>query len=259
MDHKLAEMLYLEQEPVGVFFGNTEVVCDKDASPETRNCVVPFLLAAAKGKSVSMDEQSCNCPGGATGCCFGDGFTRGNPNIHKMLSQGMGDDAPPSAPEHMRDGERFFCSEDIALTWRNQMPYSQRAYPRIVFAPESRWSEIGIPDLVLVFANADQLSVLVTMLGFHNGKALNTIAPYGAACHSIVFAAAQIEAEEPYGVLGLFDISQRKRVSADCLTLTVPYRVWEKMNEGLEKSCLTTKAWKSIEERVRANASARRG
>lgn len=50
-----------------------------------------------------------------------------------------------------------------------------------VFAPLSRWSEVGTPDLVYIFANADQLSALVTMQGFHNGKALNTIAPFGAA------------------------------------------------------------------------------
>ena len=51
--------------------------------------------------------------------------------------------------------------------------------------------------LVLIFANADQISALVTMQGFHNGKAVNTLAPFGAACHSIVYAAEQIDKEEP--------------------------------------------------------------
>ncbi len=27
-----------------------------------------------------MDEAGCTCPGGAVGACFGDGFTRLNPN-----------------------------------------------------------------------------------------------------------------------------------------------------------------------------------
>lgn len=35
---------------------------------------------------------------------------------------------------------------------------------------------------------------------------LNTIAPYGAACHSIVYAVEQMEKEEPFAVMGLFDI-----------------------------------------------------
>ena len=93
MSKELTGMLHLKLEPVGVFFGNTSIQCDFDASPSRRNCVVPLLAAAANGRTISMNEDSCNCPGGATGCCFGDGFTRKNPNIHKMLSQGYGSDA----------------------------------------------------------------------------------------------------------------------------------------------------------------------
>ena len=40
--------------------------------------------------------------------------------------------------------------------------------------------------------NADQISALVTMQGFHSGKAVNTLAPFGAACHFIVYAAEQM-------------------------------------------------------------------
>ena len=58
MDKKLVEMLHLELEPVGIFFGNTAAKCDLEASPDKRNCVVPFLLSAAKGKIVSMDEPN---------------------------------------------------------------------------------------------------------------------------------------------------------------------------------------------------------
>lgn len=113
--NKLIQLLHLDLEPIGIYFGNTQADCDLAASPDRRNCVVTFLLTAARGKVVCMDEESCNCPGGATGCCFGDGFTRRNPNIHKMLSQGFGEMAPPNMPPHMKDGERFFCSEELAL------------------------------------------------------------------------------------------------------------------------------------------------
>ena len=37
----------------------------------------------------------------------------------------------------------------------------------------------------LALANAE---ALVTLLGFHNEHAVNTVVPYGAAYHSIVFA-----------------------------------------------------------------------
>ena len=130
------------------------------------------------------------------------------------------------------------------------MPYSEKAYPRIVFAPLSKWEEIGTPDLVFVFANPDQISALVTQTGFHNGQKTSVLAPFGAACHSILYAAQQMEQEEPKAIMGLFDISQRREALANYLSMTMPYCLWEEMNQDLEKSCLTTHSWKAIEKRL---------
>lgn len=130
------------------------------------------------------------------------------------------------------------------------MPFSEKAYPRIVFAPLSRWEKLGTPDLVFIFAKSDQISALVIMQGFYNGKAFNTLAPFGAACHSIVYAAEQIDKEEPQAIMGLFDISQRNEALKDYLSITVPYKLWESMNKDLDKSCLTTHSWRNIEKRL---------
>ncbi len=250
MDKKLVEMLHLDLEPVGIFFGNTTAKCDLEASPKRRNCVIPFVIAAAKGKITSMDEAGCTCPGGAVGACFGDGFERLNPNIHMMLSQGLGNKVSAGVSPMQREGERFFCSSDLAMKWKENIPFSEKGYPRVVFAPLSRWAEAGTPDLVFIFANPDQISALVTMQGFHNGKALNTLAPFGAACHSIVYAAEQIDKEAPYAIMGLFDISQRSAALKDYLSMTVPYKLWKLMTRDLDKSCLTTHSWKNIENRL---------
>ena len=162
------------------------------------------------------------------------------------------------------------------MKWRNSVPFSDAGYPRVVFAPQSRWSEIGEPDLVLVFADADQLSVLVTMCGYRTGRPTNVIAPFGAgchsivqakqqvdaaeplaimgmfgaACHSIVYAAEQMGKDDPMAVMGLIDISQRSAAIANYLSLTMPYALWERLGHDLDKSCLTTHAWKQIEERM---------
>lgn len=154
------------------------------------------------------------------------------------------------APLMVKEGERFFCNENLAMEWRKSLPYSDKAYPRIVFVPLSRWKEIGTPDLVFVFANPDQISALVAMQGFHNGKAMNTIAPFGAACHSILYAAEQMDKAEPYAVMGLFDISQRNVTLKNYLSMTMPYELWGKMTVDLDKSCLTTHSWRNIEKRL---------
>ena len=250
MQKQLTQMLHLEREPVGIYFGNTTARCDMNADPEKRNCVIPFLMKVSQGQTVSMDEKSCNGAGGATGCCFGDGFARWNPTITKLLSQGYGEDAPPQMPAFMKEGERFFCTEEVAEKFKNALPYSQRAYPRIVFAPMSRWKEIGTPDLVYLFVNPDQLGALMSMLCSHNGKITNTISPYCSACQCIMFAAEQMEKEEPLAVMGLFDISQRYAPLAGLLSLTMPYCRWAELSLDLEKSCLTTHSWRAIEKRM---------
>ena len=51
-------------------------------------------------------------------------------------------------------------------------------------------------------------------------------------------------------VMGLFDISQRREALANQLTLTMPYSLWRGLAEDLDRSCLTTHAWKEIEKRL---------
>ncbi|MBO5556810.1 MAG: DUF169 domain-containing protein [Oscillospiraceae bacterium] len=109
---------------------------------------------------------------------------------------------------------------------------------------------MGRPDLVYLFLNPDQLSALIIQLGFHNGKAVNAIAPQCSACQSILYAADQIDRPEPHAVLGLFDISQRPGELAGLLSMTMPYVLWEDMSRDLEKSCFTTHAWREIEKRL---------
>jgi uncharacterized protein (DUF169 family) len=240
--------LQLDMEPVGIYLGNTTIEEDTEVPVRPHNCVVPFINAAARGKIVSIDGKRCTCPGGAVGCCFGDGFSRLRPDMDKMLSQGYGEDA--DVPAFMKEGERFFCTEELAGIWRTSLPYSEKGYPRVVFAPLSRRETFGNPDLVWIYADPDQISALVILLGAHNGRAQNVIAPYCSACQSIMFAAAEAEKDDPKAVMGLFDISQRTKALSRYLTLTMPYQLWETLIKDPEKSCLTSESWKKIEERI---------
>ena len=56
MNQNLVEMLHLELEPVGIYFGNTTAQCDLQADPSKRNCVMAFVHTAARGKVVSIPE-----------------------------------------------------------------------------------------------------------------------------------------------------------------------------------------------------------
>ena len=252
MNDKLVEMLHLELEPVGIFLGNADAECDTLAQPGKRNCVVPFLLSAARGKVVGIDEEGCTCPGGTVGCCFGDGFTRKNPNIHKMLSQGLGDTAPPQAPIHLKEGERFFCDEETALKWRNSVPFSDAGYPRVVFAPQSRWSEIGEPDLVLVFANPDQLSALIVLHGYDKAEYDRVIATTASGCASMVrIPLNELKSDKPRAVITATDLAARKFVNEGEVAFAVTGPEFEKMLSVTEECFFHSPVWKPVRNRLR--------
>jgi hypothetical protein len=104
--------------------------------------------------------------------------------------------------------------------------------------------------LVLFFADPDQLSALIILSGFSRGRSLNAIAPFGAACQSILFAYQEIGKEQPSGILGFFDVAQRHNISRELLSYTVPYSMFEEMEKGAPESFLITKSWERLEKRA---------
>ena len=65
-----------------------------------------------------------------------------------------------------------------------------------------------------------------------------------------VYAVDQMAKDRPIAIMGLFDISQRREDLANRLSLTMPYSLWVGLSDDLDKSCLTTHAWKEIEKRL---------
>ncbi len=85
---------------------------------------------------------------------------------------------------------------------------------------------------------------------YDHADGMDTFFALNKACHSIVFAAEQMEKERPMAIMGLFDISQRSKALSGMLSDCMPYSLWVGLSENLEKSCLTSHSWKMIEERM---------
>ena len=104
----------------------------------------------------------------------------------------------------------------------------------IAFKPLQLVSGEERPSLVVMFVNPDQLAALVTLAGFRTGALNASVAPWGAACQSMLCAHAEAEKERPAGVIGFFDISQRGKVARDVLTYTMPYPLFLEMEDSVE-------------------------
>lgn len=253
MRYELIEKLKLKFEPVAICFTDERPESAIQFAEGKRGCVASMLFAASsKGKTAVFDEKTYGCPGGGVGLCFGDAFTKNNHPTECLLS--TGDEAlaqlGKTHTKSLGRGERFFASPELVNKWKSAFPYTEMGKKYVVFKPLSEVAEGSEPELVCIFANPDQISALVIMSGFNRGESLNVIAPFGAACHSIVLAYQEIGKERPKAIMGYFDISQRHRIPKELLSFTIPYSMFRELEESLTESCLTTEAWEQIEDRI---------
>jgi len=75
------------------------------------------------------------------------------------------------------------------------------------------------------------------------------VSPWGAAGQSIMFAHAEAASENPRGVIGFFDISQRGKIAKELLSYTVPYSMHLEMESSVDDSFLGTTIWQKLRER----------
>lgn len=252
MNSELVKKLRLAFDPVAIYFTDEKPQNALQFEEGKRGCVASMLIACAtNGKTAVFDAHTYGCPGGGVGLCFGNAFEKNDHPTVYLLS--TGDEAlkahGKTLGRSLGRGERFYATPALAGRWKASMPYVETGKRYVVFRPLSLADETGPPDLVVIFANPDQLSALVVLAGFNRGTALNVVAPFVSACQHIVLAYREMEKDTPNAIMGFFDISQRHRIPKDMLSFTVPYGMFKEMEESAPQSCLTTKAWERIESR----------
>ena len=250
----LCDKLNFKLSPVAICFTDEKPDAAFQAEKGKRICVASMLVAAAKNNVISVfDEDTYGCPGGGVGLCFGNAFKKRNHPTEALLSRGDEVIKQQELVTKMSQGkgERFFDTPELVRKWCNEVPYTETPQKYVVFKPLHMVGENERPDLVLLYANPDQLSVLVILSGYNRGKALNVVAPFASACQSILLAYQEIDKEMPNAVMGYFDISQRCNIPKELLSLTVPYQMFEELERGAIDGCMETPAWEKIHSRFK--------
>lgn len=247
MRSRIAEALALQQAPVAVRWTDDRPEGAAQLKEGSWGCIAALLRAAAKGRTVVFDRKTSGCPGGGTGLGFGDCYA-GFP-IDRLLSTGGEAELASGRSYDMGEGERFFESPGKAARWARALPYREVPTERVVFEPLDQVTDGADVALVVMFVNPDQLSALVTLAGFRRGTASATVSPWGAACQSLLFALEEAERDEPRGVIGFFDVSQRRKIERELLSFTMPYALFLEMESSVEDSFLETAAWRRLRDR----------
>ncbi len=247
MQSKLVDALRPRHAPVAVLLTNEKPAQGIQFKPGRTGCVAAMLLTASKGRTGFFDQHTFGCPGGGSGLGFGNCY-EGFP-IERLLSTGGQAVLANGQTWDMHEGERFHRSPVVTGQWLKAFPFRSIATEYLVLKPLAEANHDDPIALVWWLVNADQLSALVTLAGFDNGAIETASAAWGAACQSIAYAYAEADREQPRGVIGFFDVSQRHRIDRDTLSFTVPYRLFVAMEANVDDSFLRTDAWRKLRER----------
>jgi len=246
MQSTLAQAIALGSSPIAVILTDERPEGAAQFKEGVRGCVGSSIVPVAKGKTAVFDRRTYGCPGGGVGLGFGNCYEKAGFAIEKLLSDG-----DPNAAEGSltAEGERFFDSPQTVREWLGHVPMTEVPTEYVVMKPLEQIADGEAPELVAFLVNPDQLSALTVMTGFARGAAEPPIAPFGGACQSILFGYAEARRDLPRGVIGFFDIAQRKRVSRELLSYTVPWSLFLEMEAGVPDSFLQLGAWRELRAR----------
>jgi len=149
---KITKALNIKLEAVGVKFTDETPTAQVDTS---RGLVCNGILGAANGKVVVLSAENCACPGGKRQ--MGLASTAGVVGFN---------------PRFLVEGEKLWC--DVKTFVRSSLESQKIAPPpagiasKVYLYPANL--DIWTPDLVLFLVNAEQVSRLVTLAQFWDGK-----------------------------------------------------------------------------------------
>jgi len=236
---KLKEKLGLRYFPIGVSFSDSVPDGSKKFKDKGKGCIVPLIFLSAKGQTVSVDKNSTGLPCSAFYLGYQNWIF---PGIENFLSDGT---------VFGRTGERFFKTPEMAKTYVKSLVPAKINDRVTIFKPLEKFEDSEKPELVIFFANADELSGVVYLLNYSTPTLDDMIVTkFGSGCASIVTIPMKLKAEgKKQAVWGMHDISVRTRLPKDIMTLSMPYSMVTDMINDIDNSFVITEAWEKIKNR----------
>jgi hypothetical protein len=236
----LKEKLHLQYLPVGFFL--TDEIPDDAISFKKggSGCVAPLIFSAAKGKTVAIGRDSTGYPCSSFYLGYSEWIF---PGIENFLSHG---------PFPGRDCEKFIKTPDIAREYILSFKAETKPKDTYLFKPLDRFKDEEVPEVVIFFGNADQMSALVFLLHYNNPLASDrVITNLASACMSFVTIPLRFARNgEKKAFWGLHDISIRNSFPADLTSMAMPFEVFNEMCSILDESFLYTEKWNKLSERI---------
>lgn len=243
MESCLVEKLSLCYEPVAILLSNEKPQGALESKEGHRSCLIPFFIAATKGKTAVLERKTTGCAGGKVGLGFGH-----YPNypgwIEYFLSTGK---------SGAFEGEGYIKDPELGKDFVECLPITDIPYQYVIFKPLTQVDTTKEkPEIISFYVNNDQLSALTVLANYYRPGFENVMIPFGAGCQSIfLIPFFEAQKENPRAVVGLTDITVRPMVDPNMLSFSVPYKVFSDMEANAEGSFLDKHLWHKIASRIK--------
>ena len=226
-------------------------------------CVMSFVAQTiAKRKTTCFGRENITCGGISVGFGWGSGFQNEEMMDFQasFLSCGVEsapdrevyeerlNNFPKNTQEMFREGERIYIDFETAKTnIKNRPVYDEGQY--VIFKGLENLKEGEIPDSVIFTVNPIELTALIQLNSSFRVKDSYILTPQASSCQSIgCFTFEQDESDDPKPVLGPIDLAGRSKmkhfIPNEYLNLSMPWKLFLKLEEVSQKSLLQTDLWK---------------
>lgn len=234
------EKLALQYSAIGLYHDNDKPQDALELKKPGQGCVMPFIFQSAKGKTFAFSENTMGFPCSAFYFGYKDWIF---PGIEYFLSSG---------PFTGRECERFVKTPELTKQYLEGIRMEKKTEGYTIIKPLENFTENEVPEVVIFFANADQISALVFLAYYDAPESTDrVITRFASACASTVMLPLQYGLKnEDKAVWGMHDISARAKLPKDLMTFALPFNFLKRIYENLNESFLTTHQWDVIHNRI---------
>jgi hypothetical protein len=155
--------------------------------------------------------------------------------------------------DHYMHGERYLKSPEHVKPFIRGLPITDIPASYVVFEPLAEVDDDAACQVVIFFADPDQLSALVILANYDRETNENVIIPYAAGCQTVgIYPYREAAADIPRAVVGLTDISARtyirQQLGDHLMTFAVPLKMFKEMEDNVEGSFLERSVWEKLAE-----------
>jgi len=244
MESQLATRLKLRYSPVAVLFSNEKPAAAIEFAEQKWGCVAAMMTAAMKGRTVAFSRKTFGCLGGGVGLGFGNLYGHFPGGFTQFLSSGSGEGFPP--------GEAYKKTPELAQDFVDGLPMTDIPEQFVVFKPLAEVDPAQEePQVIVFYANPDQLSALVVLANYNRTGSENVAIPFASGCQSTCLLPFQESFQDkPRAIVGMTDISARPMIDADLLSFSVSLSLFKELEADAQGSFLDKHAWEKVVKRI---------